>query len=174
MRQTVQKLQKLVVSAIVQGQPFYNEDDLLDSVRSFADARGLIGERIRRRHKVVPLGGDIHELGAETDEIASDADLEQNLGNPENAVQSELDQESFRYFYTVSRKTGFRRLHIVGGCNVRAEKCQESVFIQRIADSRVDAVCKHCKFKVSVDEGEEENNSSENDESSSSSSSTSK
>ena len=174
MRQTVQKLQKLVVSAIVQGQPFYNEEDLLDSVGSFADARGLIGERIRRRHKVVPLGGDIHELGAETDEIASDADLEQNLENPENAVQSELDQESFRYFYTVSRKTGFRRLHTVGGCNVRAEKCQESVFIQRIADSRVDAVCKHCKFKVSVDEGEEENNSSENDESSSSSSSTSK
>ena len=36
------------------------------------------------------------------------------------------------YFVTVSKRTGFKRLHLVGGCHVYAEKCQQAFAVSSL------------------------------------------
>ena len=67
------------------------------------------------------------------------------------------------YFVTVSRRTGFKRLHLVGGCHVHAEKCQQAFAVSSLDGVVFDSACKICKRKLKhiVDESESEESSSD-------------
>ena len=49
---------------------------------------------------------------------------------------------------TVSRRTGFRRLHIVGGCHVQQSRCQEAYGLSSIEGAQFNAMCEVCKKKL--------------------------
>ena len=54
-RQIVERLQREVFESFFHRGKRYDEGELLDDVKDFADKHELVGHRIRRRHKVVPL-----------------------------------------------------------------------------------------------------------------------
>ena len=53
-----------------------------------------------------------------------------------------------KYFITVSRRTGFRRLHVTGEFHVKAETCQQVVDVESLEGQTFDAICKFCKQKL--------------------------
>ena len=44
------------------------------------------------------------------------------------------------YFLTVSRRTGLPRLHVVGSCHVRAERCQQVVDVDSLEGQSFDGL----------------------------------
>ena len=114
-RQIIEKVQRTVVRAVVDGDPVYNEDELLDKVKEFADSQQLHGHRVRRRrrHKAVPLGQRPAEVSLESDsedvtDIFFDDDLQ--LSEVAKAMSLELKKDeqtnsvtnTKKFFYTVA------------------------------------------------------------------------
>ena len=171
-RQVVEDTQMRVVRALLEGQGYIDESELLDEIAQFADEHGLIGHRIRRRHAqnfrrgFEPLVLDEEDTDNEqkADEIWK-ADVETELSLEENTSQT---SQSNRYFVTVSRRTGLRRLHAYHRCPVTTQRCLETFDVSSIDDSTFDAMCRICKRRLQADEGqlESEESSSSGDSSS--------
>ena len=114
----------------------YDESELLEDLQEFANNAGLVGYRISRRHRVLPLldNQGLVSIQEDTDdEILEESVLEHAVETSmeENMVvtrEQQIDQE--RFFVTVSRRDGFRRLHLTGACPVQSWRCQEIEMIQ--------------------------------------------
>ena len=173
-RQIVERIQREVVESCFPGQVTYDESELLDNIREFADKHGFLGSRTRRRHKVLPLKARTTGVLSQDADSVSDEEL-----IPDEVIEAtkevalgetvgDEDQHQGLYFVTISRRTGFRRLHLIGGCHVHAEKCQQTVILNSLDSSLFDAACKVCKSKLKDMASERENSSSSSDGSSSS------
>ena len=112
---------------------------------------------MRRRHNILPLKG-AQVLHGEASEQASDSEeldeveLEENreeaLANATVDPDAGAEVDSVQsYFVTVSRRTGFRRLHIVGGCHVQQSRCQEAYGLSPIEGAQFNAMCEVCKSR---------------------------
>ena len=179
-RQVVESIQQEILGALQSPTVPYDESELLDDLQEFANNAGLVGYRISRRHRVLPLldNQGLVSIQEDTDdevleesviEHAVETSVEENLAVTR---EQQIDQE--RFFVTVSRRDGFRRLHLTGACPVQSWRCQEIEMIQDPQKSNFDAVCLHCKRKLQAQLGkEEENNDSDTDGESSSTSSSS-
>ena len=66
-RQIVQRLQYEVFESFFHRGKQYDEGELLDDVKEFADKHELVGHRIRRRHKVVPVKASTQSGGHQRD-----------------------------------------------------------------------------------------------------------
>ena len=165
-RQIVERIQVLVTKSLVTGDPQYNEDELLSEVKEFAESHHLVGHRVRRRHTVLPMRGQVatcvtlEEAESDHEELPE----EQVEGLKENALafgtvdsdEQQSHDNRMSFFITVSRRTGFRRLHVVGYCHVQASRCQETIVVENIQD----ATFMSCKKRLkSVAEDVEENSS---------------
>ena len=82
-RQIVERLQLEVYESFFHRGKQYDEGELLEDVKEFAEKHGLVGHRIRRRHKVVPLkntttvNGDASWMDPDTEnEEVDEADAE--------------------------------------------------------------------------------------------------
>jgi hypothetical protein len=67
-----------------------------------------------------------------------------------------IGDEKPQYYITISRRNGFRRLHLSGACPVQAWKCQEMEEVADIRSAAFDVVCLNCKRKIQLQEGLEE------------------
>eukprot|EP00434_Breviolum_minutum_P013170 symbB.v1.2.011607.t2/scaffold783.1/size170700/1 len=178
-RQIVERLQHEVFESFFHRGKQYDEGELLEDVKDFADKHELIGHRIRRRHKVVPLksalqSGVVSVMDPDTESEEID-DVEVEKGKVLAFVQDAEKQDDGdvissgvqgKYFITVSRRTGFRRLHVVGSCHVKAERCQQVVDVDSLEGQNFDAICKFCKRglkQLTGDEVEESSSSSTGD-----------
>ena len=180
-RQIVERIQVLVTQSLVTGNPQYNEDELLSEVKEFADSHHLVGHRVRRRHAVLPLRGRLATCVAFDDADSEHEELpEEQVDNLKEAaltlgtVDAEEQQprgDQISYFISVSRRTGFRRLHVVGYCHVQASKCQESIVVENIQDATFNAICISCK-KMSKSFAEDAEDSASGTDTSGSSTST--
>jgi len=142
----------------VTGEPHYDEDELLGDVKEFAESHHLVGHRIRRRHTVLPLRGQTKSCASWEEVESENEDLpEEQVENLKESALAmgtidtdEQQQQDGRlsYFVTVSRRTGFRRLHVVGYCHVQASRCQETVAVDNIQDAVFNAICMSCKKKL--------------------------
>ena len=157
-RQIVERIQALVTKSLVTGEPQYDEDELLGDVKEFAESHHLVGHRIRRRHTVLPLRGQTkscaswEEVESETEDLPEEQveNLKESaltMGTIDTGEQQQQDGR-ISYFVTVSRRTGFRRLHVVGYCHVQASRCQETVAVDNIQDAVFNAICMSCKKKL--------------------------
>eukprot|EP00435_Cladocopium_sp_Y103_P064036 s303_g25.t1 len=54
-RQVVESVQREILASLHADSNGFNEDELLEDVKEFAEKQGMIGYRIRRRHKVLPV-----------------------------------------------------------------------------------------------------------------------
>ena len=178
-RQIVERLQPEVFESFFHRGKQYDEGELLEDVKDFADKHELIGHRIRRRHKVVPVksslqSGVMSMMDPDTENEEID-DVEVEKGKVLAFVQDAEKQDDGdvitggvhgKYFITVSRRTGFRRLHVVGSCHVKAERCQQVVDVDNLEGQNFDAICKFCKRglkQLTGDEVEESSSSSTGD-----------
>ena len=159
-RQIVQGLQNFVCKSLVEGtaEGGLIEEELFQSIQSFADAAGQDGIQVIAWHQVLEwtdytwkLGG-IHPLlavGPERYEI-SRGRLEAELPAEEkDAGEEESSLPDMPFFVTVSR-SGFRRLHLSKACAVRQERCMETVGVSKISEGIADAICKLCQLKISA------------------------
>ena len=160
-RQVVEKVQQEILASL-RAEGGYNEDELLDDFKEFAEKQGLVGFRVRRRHKVLPLSKlePCLMLAEDSDDSLADEDLCQRRLAAEGPLvlepQAVAVGDSPRYYITISRRNGFRRLHMSGACPVQAWKCQEMEEVQDIKQAAFDAVCLNCKRKIQAQEGAEE------------------
>lgn len=165
-RQVIFHIQKTVNEALVCGHPAsYMEDEAIDSLVSYAVSHGMNASRIRKRHIVmsnltgkVCLGGMFPTMDIPKDEWTVLEDfvedrqdqLEQKaLEHAESAERQEKAQLDCRYFITITRRTGFRRLHL-NGCFVQPEKCREVIYLNQVEQNDFDAICKMCKRKMAA------------------------
>ena len=74
----------------------------------------------------------------------------------------EAPVETAPFFVTISRHSGFRRLHKVGGCSTHPWSCYKVEYITRVVSGVADAVCKTCQRSSgkSMDENEDNVSSS--------------
>ncbi|CAE7380267.1 unnamed protein product, partial [Symbiodinium sp. CCMP2456] len=131
----------------------YVEADALDALQAFAEQRGEVGAVIRARHELVrpsKTGGN-PRLGGRFPPL-----FFQNMQVP-LVVPDELEEDGHpaafpkgdaRYFVSVSKKTGFRRLHVNHACYVKPFKCQDVLYLDQVTAADFDAVCKDCKVRI--------------------------
>ena len=132
-RQVVYKIQRAVNRSIVEGQEAeYFEDEALDSLCKTAEDNGANPARIRKRHNVM-LGmqyptlerreGDWIDVG--DDFTTETLMLEEAVQDQAKVVAKHVESaETHKYFITISRRAGHRRLHLVG-CFVKPSNCCE-------------------------------------------------
>ncbi|CAL1141183.1 unnamed protein product [Cladocopium goreaui] len=127
-RQITERIQQQVRDSFYGAEVAYDESELLDSVREFAEKSDLSGQRVRRRHKMLPLpkAEDMVRYGYEEE---SDEEDPQQPIDGEHPAPVDVDDD-MAYFVTVSRRTGFRRLHVTGKCHVHAERCQQAETVE--------------------------------------------
>ena len=152
----------------------YDEGELLDLIKEFCEEHQLIGHRVRRRHKTVPISGRVGVFAGGVEDISDTEELDEDkLESLKKLAVAEFvsdipKSDEGGYFVTVSRRTGFKRLHLVGGCHVHAEKCQQAFSVSALDGVVFDSACKICKRKLKhiVDESESEESSSDGSSSS--------
>ena len=180
-RQVVFSIQREVNRVLVEGGDVsYFEDEAIDRLCEKAGKDGANPATIRRRHAVFRdtvgkhcLGGafpgfiisaaDSDVLGNEDGDSATENIV---LGNEdgdnatENIVPKQLEAASSslqpvsKYFITVSRRAGLRRLHLVG-CFVKPDRCCEVVFTNEVTLNEFDSVCRTCKRKMLAESGKD-------------------
>ena len=161
-RQVVEKIQKEVLNSLY-GADGYNEDELLDDLKEFSEKQGLVGYRVRRKHKILPIDrvdpcllitedseGDLTDDEACRKRVEAAVEAEPNLQDNTSLPSAE---DTVGYYVTISRRNGFRRLHMAGACPVRAWKCQEMEQIIDVRQAAYDAVCLNCKRRIQLQEG---------------------
>ena len=174
-RQIVERLQYEVYESFFHRGRQDDEGEILEDLKEFADKHDLVGHRIRRRHKVVRLktavlNGVVSWMdpdidNEEIDEAETEKDKKFVLAQDTEVMddyEATLRGTHGKYFITVSRRTGFRRLHVTGACHVKAERCQQVVDVERLEGQNFDAICKFCKqnLKDSTDDELEQSSSS--------------
>ena len=126
-RQVIFKIQRAVNKALVEGsdEPFH-EDETIDKLAAFAADAGANPNRIKKRHTVlsswmgkVSLGGVYPTLEVLPDDWDPDSqgDSPDVLAEKvaEHALKESLEKPpAAKYFVTVSRRVGLRRLHLTG------------------------------------------------------------
>jgi hypothetical protein len=160
-RQVVETIQLDVMKALTTGSAEIDETELLDQVTQFADDHGLIGHRIRRRHtqqltRDMPV---LHSEEPDTDPETENVD-EHELGKAVEELDKPEGRVVSKYFVTVSRRTGLRRLHAHFKCPVRSQRCLDSFDVSSVDETTFDVMCRICKRRLQTDEGKHESESS--------------
>ncbi|CAE7235577.1 unnamed protein product [Symbiodinium sp. CCMP2592] len=112
-REVVHRIQIGVCRAIVTGQGGeYQEIEALEELKAYVDERGGSGALARRRHDILRTVGGARCLGNKWPVIElDDADASEE---EEAAEAMTVEGIATKYFISISRKTGHRRLHLNG------------------------------------------------------------
>ena len=67
--------------------------------------------------------------------------------DPEKAAQDDEGAEDCisPFFVTISRHSGYRRLHKAGSCSTQPWTCYKVEYISKVTEGVADAVCKTCQ-----------------------------
>ena len=165
-RQVVFNIQKCVCQAIITGTPApHHEDEAIERLCKAAEHGGANPLRIKKRHVlmndfagVCSIGGtypasEIHQedwdvIGEnfDDDRAALDALVESQAKGVEKSIAGE---KSFQYFVTISKRTSFRRLHLVG-CFVKPSRCCDVRLVSDVSLDVFDGICRPCKRKMAA------------------------
>ena len=172
-RHVVHRLHDLVVRALVTGDPMaYDENEDLEDLVS---AAGPSGMRLKNRHRilVVKMGqgralGGTYPLEVRDEAIAVDSEDPSSSKELLTALTSTVSVEKGkcppgRYLVTVSRRTGFRRLHVTNLCHVSSMSVFKAEYFSSLKGIEFDAACKDCKVGLSdktISESERQKESS--------------
>ena len=161
-RQVVEDVQQQVVSSLINGTACIDESELLDELAKFSDDHNTVGHRIRRRH-AQQLHRDLQQGPFDEAESGTEEQVPDFSVVTDDNLQVQLSQSQSsqaKYFVTVSRRTGVRRLHAYFKCPVRTQRCLETYDVERVDEETFDAMCAICKRRLKVDQGEANSESS--------------
>ena len=174
-RQIVQKVQEAVNRSIVEGEPPYDESELMEDYGCFLLTKGRMPGDWVKHHAVwkkvdekLQIGGKWPTLDAEVivheiwGENLPQETAEEPQGHIEEETAVEEDPTSSSFYVTISRHSGFRRLHKVGCCGTQPWACHKVEYLMKVTSGVADAVCKTCKRNAggAMEEDAEEDSSS--------------
>lgn len=155
-RQVVEEVQVEVLQALVKGTAVIDEGELLDEIAQFADEHGLIGHRIKRRH-TQQFRRDTALVLPEEEESEAEEDVPPEGGSDaivlEPRPEAAGNSDRAKFFVTVSRRGGIRRLHAHHRCPVKSERCLETYDLVDVDENSFDVMCRICKKRLQQDEG---------------------
>ena len=171
-RQVVYKIQKAVNRSIVSGyEEEYFEDEAMTSLCKAAEDGGANPNRIKKRHTVMGNMTGRHCLGMAypTLEVREDdwTDMGDDFGEghvhllEEKARQDDSQSqkvssadEAQKFFITISRRGGHRRLHLVG-CFVKPSNCCEVRLCNTVTAEDFDSTCRACRKRMLQETGKD-------------------
>ncbi|OLP76746.1 hypothetical protein AK812_SmicGene43280, partial [Symbiodinium microadriaticum] len=134
-RDVVQRVQGLVASALVTGEPRpYLEFEALERISQMMNLIDGRGSHVRNLHDVLRKSTGPQRLGGKWPTFIPEADEAEQEGPHEPISQGrhEGDPEC-KYFISVSQNCGFRRLRLNGHCYVKAYKCSSVIYTNQMA-----------------------------------------
>ncbi len=147
-RQIVQGVQDLVVKALSTGEPkSFIETEVLEDLRSFAMERGLEWRPVLKLHQIWMRKGETVALWQKYPLLAADIWGEGLLADEGELALLDTENAETRsapYWVSISRKTGFRRLHRQDGCGVRPSNVFSSEEVWDIKPETADKKCLIC------------------------------
>ena len=170
-RQVVLGIQRAVNKSIVEGRDVeYFEDEAIEALAKTAEDHGFNPLRIKRRHICMnnftgknSLGGTYPALSLEIEgieewqEIPDDPEdllvITETAGASANMGTS-YDESAYKFFVTVSRRQGMRRLHLEG-CFVKPSRCSEVRYSNEVGAEDFDSICRSCKKKMLSEGGKD-------------------
>ena len=180
-RQMVHQVQESVNKAICEGVPSYDESELMEDFACYLTTKGRSPGEWIKPHAVwkqvdgnyliggkwPTLGEDVYEeeIWADQSDQVVEAALEEQP--TDSVVTEEIVQPKAAFFVTVSRHSGFRRLHKIGCCSLQPWTCYKVEYVARVAEGAADAVCKTCQRaagKMVDDDGSSSSGSSSSTE----------
>ena len=151
-RQIVQKVQESVNRAICEGDPSYDESELMEEYACFLQVKGRRPSDWMRQHSVWRRVDGSYQIGGKWPTIDPEILEEEAFGegqveNVEAGDVEEVNPEATDapYFVTISRHSGFRRLHKAGCCSTLPWTCYKVEYLARVTEGVADAVCKTCQ-----------------------------
>eukprot|EP00435_Cladocopium_sp_Y103_P052661 s658_g16.t1 len=160
-RQIVTQVQEAVNQSIVEGVPSsYDESELIDDFGCFLLTKGRVPSEWIKQHGIwrgtegkLMIGGKWPTMPADVidSEVWAERGFLQEDGKASSShaadgpAETEEEDKSSPFFVTVSRHSGFRRLHRVGCCSTQPWACHKVEYISRVTEDVADAVCKTCK-----------------------------
>ena len=77
--------------------------------------------------------------------------LQDAKGEPPAAGMEPLEEDvpDAPYFVSITRGSGFRRLHLAHACAVRQSRCLETMAVYELREGVAAAICKLCRPKIS-------------------------
>ena len=171
-KQIVTSIQRDVNRAICEGNVGLTEGELIQELKEYAEARGVFQRDGRWFH--VMLRYQDHRCGLRTGYPAlqlgtDDDEIEETVAGWGQAVPleekgpasgSKDKVKECPYWISISRRTGFRRLHKKSSaCGVQYWTVASYEEVERMPKDGVDAWCKLC-FKAELDAQEQEDSSS--------------
>lgn len=169
-RQIVHSIQERIVKCFCEGEPSYLESETFEEIKRFGTERGLDPGAFIRAHNVWLRRGSVVALFQSypllDDTVWRAGFFSEDADQVDTLEEDPVEGKSPRFWVSVSRKTGFRRLHKVGGCGVRPEMVHKSEIVWELSPNVADKRCLICFGK-----GEEKPQSPQSDSTSGSSSS---
>ena len=163
-RQVVFTIQRAVNKSLVTGlDNEYFEDEAVDRLCKTAENSGANPNRIRRRHSVMGnlngrncIGGVFPTLEIQPDDwfLIGDGDEDEQV-LAARVQDQKVRHESCKFFVTISRRAGFRRLHLVG-CYVKPSNCMEVRLLDDVNEDDFDSICRSCKKRMLAEGGKDE------------------
>ena len=158
-RQIVMKVQEAVNKAIVLGKPSYDESELVEDFGCFLLTKGRLPKDWVRHHAIwtkidggYALGGNWPTMDVDVidNEVWGEHVDQQDPTAGEDRLDSlppeaETDEARASFFVTISRHSGFRRLHKVGCCGTYPWACHKVEYVERVTEGVADAICKTCQ-----------------------------
>ena len=160
-RQVVLSIQRAVNS--VEGREVeYFEDEAMDALAKTAEDMGFNPQRIKKRHACMSRITGKNSIDAPIDGVEDWEEIPETpadliVTDEANAVAAGrvVDKSSFKFFITISRLQGVRRLHLVG-CYVKPSRCSEVRYSREIGTEDFDSVCRSCKKKMLAESGKDQ------------------
>ena len=150
-RQVVHGVQEEVLQAFCTGKPrHYLEVEVINELVKYGEPRGVARGEITKRHmvwrrkdRVVALFQNFPMIDRE---IWAGGDfLTDELENPVVTLEGEEEPEATApYWVSISRKTGFRRLHKMGGCGISPDSVFRSELVATVNKDTADKKCRLC------------------------------
>ena len=180
-RQMVHQVQESVNRAICEGNPSYDESELVEDFACYLVTKGRSPDEWLKPHAVwkqvdgkfmiggkwPTLGEDVYEseIWAQQSDQVAEATMEEQPAD--TVANEEMEQPKAAFFVTVSRHSGFRRLHKIGCCGLHPWTCYKVEYLARVTADSADAVCKTCQRatgKLVDDDGSSSSGSSSSTE----------
>ena len=178
-RQIIHRVQITVCKAICSGIDYvYNEEEPLLSLKTFVDGHRQSGSLVARRHEVLKDDGSGRKHLQMAWPVFTPSKGSAGCSGASAAVHGDDEPEvvpdpARKYFISVSKRSGHRRLHLNGPCHVKPFHCRCVEFVDFPDLDSVDSVCKDCRQRMRAEQGVDEKEGSSSDTASSSTSSSS-
>ena len=167
--QVVHELQQLIARGLLEGTTAFEELQTLERIGGAAQEAGFLSDDFIERHTVLlrSANGTYSLMQAfPAFQITATETSAQPFIVAGIEEETEEQTELSPYWISISRKNGFKRLHLRHGCGVMPWNCFRTEDIWTLKDCSAHAVCKDCskKFQPKTDDAESSSSGSSSSE----------